>query len=107
MGLSSRECLSIWKGYVYRREYQELVFEVAAVARLFYKTNDREWIKVFKDLYKEINGLTKHRIWHNIREYLKDFILEAIKTVKGECGKVKFRNKEKQTHERLARPYLN
>lgn len=107
MGLSSSECLSIWKGYVYRREYQELVFEVAAVARLFYKTNDREWIKVFRDLYKEIDGLTKRRICYNIKEYLKDFIQEAIKTVKGECEKTKFRDKEKQTHERLARPYLN
>lgn len=107
MAYNSRECLSVLKGYVYRCEYKELVLEISAIARFFHATNNKEWIKIFEELYKEIDGLTHRRILYNVKEYLKDFIRDAIKTVKGEYGKRKLYNKARTTLERLVKPYLS
>lgn len=90
---------------VYHGSYQKVVEDVGALVNLFYNEPESNWGEVFRALYEEINSLTKWIIGHNEKEYLKSFLMCAIKTMKGRMTINEFKKKTTETQRLLSNPY--
>lgn len=96
-----------WKTNIRKGKYQDFVEESSAIAMLFYREKDKDWINALQKLINFLEDLSDRQILPNVKKYLMDFIEAEIQCVKGEITKKKLMKQREKTINLISKAHMS